>query len=340
MRGADARDRGHRLGRPSSGATSRRVRRATPPGLANPVAVFACSFVSPMPTAQCSPVSVEHRRLDRAGRGASGSAVRAPTKASSQPHSSTGAPERSQRGHHLVPTPRRRRGGPTAGTRRRGTGAAPSRSGMPERTPNARASYDAVATTWRGRVGSPSPPTTTGRPAQLGSAQHLDGGQELVQVDVQHPVALARRHRAHRRSNRHPRQSATPSRGSSWNVAEFVPRSAPPARGPLPAVHAPSAGPPRAWLARTSCSMAQVKGAATHRGRPGKPVGEASRLWRVSPTSSQLLTNPSVNLLSSGGFRLPVRGRPPAVGMATPSTSLRLVAPWPFPADLPRHLGQ
>src|SRR6476619_5338233 len=39
---------------------------------------------------------------------------------------------------------------------------------MPERTPWARASYDAVATTWRGRDGFPSPPTTTGRPASSG----------------------------------------------------------------------------------------------------------------------------------------------------------------------------
>ena len=45
---------------------------------------------------------------------------------------------------------------------------AAARSAMPERTPNARASYDAVATTWRGRVGSPSPPTITGRPTSSG----------------------------------------------------------------------------------------------------------------------------------------------------------------------------
>ena len=36
---------------------------------------------------------------------------------------------------------------------------AAARSGIPERTPKARASYDAVATTWRARVGSPEPPT-------------------------------------------------------------------------------------------------------------------------------------------------------------------------------------
>src|SRR4051794_32513777 len=39
---------------------------------------------------------------------------------------------------------------------------------MPECTPKARASYEAVATTCRGRRGSPFPPTTTGSPASSG----------------------------------------------------------------------------------------------------------------------------------------------------------------------------
>ena len=42
-----------------------------------------------------------------------------------------------------------------------------SRSGMPECTPNSRAGYDAVETTARS-VGSPRPPTTTGRPSSSG----------------------------------------------------------------------------------------------------------------------------------------------------------------------------
>src|SRR6478609_2409565 len=41
------------------------------------------------------------------------------------------------------------------------------RSGMPDPTPNSRASYDAVDTTARS-VGSPRPPTMTGRPASSG----------------------------------------------------------------------------------------------------------------------------------------------------------------------------
>ena len=64
------------------------VRRATPPGLAKPVAVLAWSFVSPIPTAQVSPVSATTRALI-APASASGSSQVAPTKASSHPHTST-----------------------------------------------------------------------------------------------------------------------------------------------------------------------------------------------------------------------------------------------------------
>ena len=66
----------------------RRVRRATPPGLANPVAVFACSFVSPMPMAHDRPVSSSTRALIAAAS-ASGSSTEVPTNASSHPHTST-----------------------------------------------------------------------------------------------------------------------------------------------------------------------------------------------------------------------------------------------------------
>ena len=73
---------------PIVGSHVAHVRRATPPGLANPVAVFACSLVSPIPTAHVSPVSAWTRCCtDRAS--ASGSSVTAPRKASSQPHTST-----------------------------------------------------------------------------------------------------------------------------------------------------------------------------------------------------------------------------------------------------------
>ena len=48
-----------------------------------------------------------------------------------------------------------------------GTFRAAMRSGIPEPTPNSRASYDAVETTARS-VGSPRPPTITGLPASSG----------------------------------------------------------------------------------------------------------------------------------------------------------------------------
>jgi hypothetical protein len=73
---------------PITGSQVRWVKRATPPGLAKPVAVLAWSFVSPIPTAQRSRVSASTVAWTRRAK-PSGSAVRAPTHASSHPHSST-----------------------------------------------------------------------------------------------------------------------------------------------------------------------------------------------------------------------------------------------------------
>ena len=70
---------------------------------------------------------------------------------------------------------------------------------VPERTPNARASYDAVATTWRGLVGSPSPPTMTGRPASSGRRS----------------TSTAARNWSRSTCRIHPRSSATTIRASS-----------------------------------------------------------------------------------------------------------------------------
>ncbi len=67
------------------------VSRATPPGLAKPVAVLAWSLVWPMPTAQVSWVRSSTLALMRAAT-SSGSAVVTPRNASSQPSTSTGAP--------------------------------------------------------------------------------------------------------------------------------------------------------------------------------------------------------------------------------------------------------
>ena len=69
----------------------RRVSVATPPGLANPVAVLACSLVSPIPTEHRSPVAANTRRLKPTGERLR-VVGRTPTNASSQPHTSTTTP--------------------------------------------------------------------------------------------------------------------------------------------------------------------------------------------------------------------------------------------------------
>ena len=62
--------------------------RAIPAGLANPVAVFACNRVFPMPIEADSPVAASTARRSSPAS-ASGSSVRAARNASSQPHTST-----------------------------------------------------------------------------------------------------------------------------------------------------------------------------------------------------------------------------------------------------------
>ncbi len=79
-----------------------------------------------------------------------------------------GMAEITQQAHHLF-------GGLVVGGRIRrqegGVGGhfrAAVRKGMPACTPTSRASYEAQVTTLRGSVGSPEPPTITGRPASSG----------------------------------------------------------------------------------------------------------------------------------------------------------------------------
>ena len=66
-----------------------RVSVAIPPGLAKPVAVFACSLVSPIPTAQLSLVAGQHALLHGRAPSPPGRRCVAPTNASSQPPTST-----------------------------------------------------------------------------------------------------------------------------------------------------------------------------------------------------------------------------------------------------------
>ncbi len=77
---------------PSTENQLRNVSRNTPAGLPNPVAILACSLFSPIPTVQSSRVSSRTRKAsDRAKP--SGSSTSTPTNASSQPSTSTIAPE-------------------------------------------------------------------------------------------------------------------------------------------------------------------------------------------------------------------------------------------------------
>ena len=76
---------------PSTSNQFANVSRNTPAGLPNPVAIFACSLFSPIPTVQSSCVCSRTRRAsDRAK--ASGSSTSTPMNASSQPSTSTTAP--------------------------------------------------------------------------------------------------------------------------------------------------------------------------------------------------------------------------------------------------------
>lgn len=71
------------------------VSRNTPRGLPKPVATFARTSVSPMPTLQCRRVRSSTARWIRRAY-ASGSSVVTPTKASSHPSTCTVAPGRSR----------------------------------------------------------------------------------------------------------------------------------------------------------------------------------------------------------------------------------------------------
>ena len=112
---------------PIVGIHSRRVSRATPPGLANPVAVFACSLDSPIPTAHDSPVSTSSRALS-----SSGERLRIVGRDADErlvpPELLDGHVHRPQRRHHPRPTPPRRPACPTAGTRRPGSAGRRSRA--------------------------------------------------------------------------------------------------------------------------------------------------------------------------------------------------------------------
>ena len=143
------------------------VSRCTPAGLANPVAVLARSLVSPMPMEHGSPDASRTRRRSPSAR-VSGSSVSPPTNASSHPQHLERQPGVPQRGHHPLARRARRRGRRAAGTRRRGT-AGPRTAGASRRAPRRPWPRRRRRSRPGGRrVGSPSPPTTSGRPTSSG----------------------------------------------------------------------------------------------------------------------------------------------------------------------------
>ena len=73
-----------------------RVSRNVPRGLPNSVAIFARTLVSPMPTVQCRRVAASTSAWMRRAT-TSGSSASTPTKASSQPSTSTTAPGTARR---------------------------------------------------------------------------------------------------------------------------------------------------------------------------------------------------------------------------------------------------
>ena len=115
------------------------VSRNTPRGLPNPVATFARILLSPMPTEACSPVAASTSACTRRAN-PTGSPVRTPTNASSQPSTSTTAPSRPRSTAITCAEAASYAAASTGRMTAVGAFFAASRNGMPEPTPNARAS--------------------------------------------------------------------------------------------------------------------------------------------------------------------------------------------------------
>ena len=205
---ADAPDRRHRLGAHGRRSTSRAGEPGDAAGLGEarwPSSPAAWSRRCRRRTTGRSP-STPAPGVAR--RSASGSAVRAPTNASSQPHTSTTTSGATAAPPSPRPTPRRRRGGRRAGTRRRGiagrpcAAACPSarRTPAPRRTPWRRPGAAASGRRRRrrrpagrrARAGAaPRPRRGTGRGRRAGStptapcrADGVAGGRPILRSDL------------------------------------------------------------------------------------------------------------------------------------------------------------
>ena len=144
-----------------------RVSWKTPRGLPKSVAILARTLVSPMPTEQCRPVASSTAACRSARDGHRVVGLDADERLVPAEHLDHGAVVRAQRPPSPAPRPPRRPGSRPAGTPRRGSAsprsAAPCRSGCRRHAPRRRPSRRRPRS-----VGSPRPPTTTGRPASSG----------------------------------------------------------------------------------------------------------------------------------------------------------------------------
>ena len=168
---------------------SRRVIRAMPPGLANPVAVLASSLVSPIPTAHRSPVAAEHRRLQVSGETFRIVRGRPDERLVPAPHLDHRS-ERTQRRHHPVRCGLVRR----AVHRKEHRSRTPARRGA-QRHPRPHAERAGLVRRRRHdlpRPGGISVAAHHDRAAgELGASEDLHRGQELIEIDVEDPVARA-----------------------------------------------------------------------------------------------------------------------------------------------------
>ena len=115
------------------------VSRNLPPGLPNSVAILARTFVSPMPTEQCSRLAASTSAWMRRAT-ASGSSASTPTNASSQPSTSTTAPGTARSVAMTVADAASYASKSTGSSTACGQRFTAVLSGMPDRTPNSRAS--------------------------------------------------------------------------------------------------------------------------------------------------------------------------------------------------------
>ena len=187
------------------------MRRATPPGLAKPVAVLAWSFVSPMPTAHVSPVSARTRALSARGQGLGIVAGRPDEGLVPAPDLDDDG-EAAQRGHHLLrrgvvggPVGREEHGvrAPPGGRGERHARAHPEGACLVRRRRHDLARAGRVRRRRRRRPGGRPARAGAGPPPRPGTGRGRRGGSSHARGHPRHPrsrcspAGVRRRVRAH-----------------------------------------------------------------------------------------------------------------------------------------------